>query len=169
MDLLVGCRNFIFKLFTKERRESLEFSEIFALLSMTCFSCLIIVGKTVNLLLTFAICMIFKKKYFHVILALEEIMAEVVSFGIRRSFLIVLLFLLNISWRTLLIKKIFWLRLLCSFSLLCIDLRIPIVTHGFLSACGNPLLNNLVCATKFKKVCCLSFTKQISRLGRLLR
>ena len=34
------CRNFIFKLFTKERRSSLEFSGILSLLSMICFSCL---------------------------------------------------------------------------------------------------------------------------------
>ena len=59
MDLLMGCRNFIFKLFTKEPRKSLEFSEIFALLSMVWFSYLIIVGKALNLLLTFVICMIF--------------------------------------------------------------------------------------------------------------
>ena len=53
MDLLMGWRNFSFKLFTEKRRKSLEFSEIFALLSMVWFSCLIIVGIAVNLLLTF--------------------------------------------------------------------------------------------------------------------
>ena len=51
----MGCKNFIFKRFTKERKNSSEFSELFALLSI----CLIIVGKAVNLLLTFVICMIF--------------------------------------------------------------------------------------------------------------
>ena len=61
MDLFKGCKTFTFKPFTKERRNSSEFSEICALLS-ACFSCLIIVGKVVNLLLTFVICMIF----FHV-------------------------------------------------------------------------------------------------------
>ena len=30
MNLLMGCRNFIYKLFIKERRKSLEFSEMFA-------------------------------------------------------------------------------------------------------------------------------------------
>ena len=40
MDLATECRNFIFKLFAKERRNSLEFSGILSLLSMICFSCL---------------------------------------------------------------------------------------------------------------------------------
>ena len=31
MNLLMGCRNFIFKLLTKERRKSLEFSEMIAI------------------------------------------------------------------------------------------------------------------------------------------
>ena len=57
-DLFMGCKNFIFKLFTKERRNSSEFSEFFALLSI-CFRCLIVVAKVVNLLLTFVICIIF--------------------------------------------------------------------------------------------------------------
>ena len=59
MDLLMGCRNFILKRFIEERRNSLKFSEIFALLSMIWFLCLIIFGKVINLLLTFVICMIF--------------------------------------------------------------------------------------------------------------
>ena len=58
MDLFKGYKNFIFKLFTKERRNSSEFSEVFAVLSI-CFSCLIIVGKVANLLSTFVFCMIF--------------------------------------------------------------------------------------------------------------
>ena len=33
-DLFMRCKNFIYKLFTKERKISSEFSEIFALLSM---------------------------------------------------------------------------------------------------------------------------------------
>lgn len=44
-DLLMGCRNFILKNFTKERRDSLNFSGIFALLVMICFSGLIIAGR----------------------------------------------------------------------------------------------------------------------------
>ena len=35
-DRFMGCKNFTLKLFTKERRNSSEFSEIFALLSI-CF------------------------------------------------------------------------------------------------------------------------------------
>ena len=85
------------------------------LLCYQCFSCLIIVGKVVNLLLTFVICMIFFPCSFHVILALVEVM---VSMGVF---------------------IVFWLTcFLCSFSLLSIDLRIAVVIHGFLSACGNP-------------------------------
>ena len=54
------------------------------------------------------------------------------SNGVRRSFLIRILFLLNISWRTASIKNLFWLRyFLCSLSLLCIDLRIAVVIHVF--------------------------------------
>ena len=80
-DLFMGCKKFIFKLFTKERRNSSEFSDIFALLSI-CFSCLIIVGKVVNLLLTFVTCMIFFPCSFHVILTLDDVMVEVmVSMG----------------------------------------------------------------------------------------
>ena len=41
-DLIMGCRNFIFKLFPKKRRKSLEFSEIFAMLSMVWFSCFLL-------------------------------------------------------------------------------------------------------------------------------
>ena len=50
MGLAMECRNFIFKPFTKERRNSLEFSGI-------CYDMLfmfVIVGKVVNLLLPFA-------------------------------------------------------------------------------------------------------------------
>ena len=41
MDLLMGWKTFILKFFTKERRNSLELSEIFVVLSMICYSCLI--------------------------------------------------------------------------------------------------------------------------------
>ena len=52
---------------------------------MICFSCLISVGEIGNLLLTFVIYMIFLCS-FHVILALDEVMVEVISFGVRSSF-----------------------------------------------------------------------------------
>ena len=52
---------------------------------MICFSCLISVGEIGNLLLTFVICMIFLCS-FHVILALDEVMVEGISFGVRSSF-----------------------------------------------------------------------------------
>ena len=43
-------------------------------------------GKAVNPLLTFVTCIMFFPYFFHVILALEEAIAEVTSFGIPRSF-----------------------------------------------------------------------------------
>ena len=52
---------------------------------MICFSCLINVGEIGNLLLKFVIYMIFLYS-FHVILALDEVMVEVISFGVRSSF-----------------------------------------------------------------------------------
>ena len=68
--------------------------------------------------------------------------------------MIIFLFLLNISWRTLLIKRFFWMRyILCSFSLLGIDLRISVVIHSFSSACGNPLFLTILCAQKNLKGC----------------
>ena len=61
------------------------------------------------------------------------------SNGVRRSFLIRILFLLNISWRTASIKNLFWLRyFLCSLSLLCIDLRIAVVIHVFFKRMRKP-------------------------------
>ena len=86
------------------------------------------IGNVVNLL-TFVICMIFSCS-FHVVFVLDEVMAEIISFCIHRSFSVIFLFLLNISWRTLFIKNLFWL-ILCSLPLLCIELRIPVVIHGF--------------------------------------
>ena len=63
------------------------------------------------------------------------------SIGVRRSFLIIFLFVLDISWKTSLIKNLFWLRyFLRNLSLLSIGLRIGVVIRGFLSACGNLFL-----------------------------
>ena len=58
MDPFMGYKNFIFKLFTKDRRNWSSFSEVFALLTI-CFLYLIIVRKVANLLLAFVFCMIF--------------------------------------------------------------------------------------------------------------
>ena len=55
----------------------------------------IIVGKAVNLLLTFVIYLIFFLYSCHVILVLNEVMVEIISFGVRRRFLF--MFLLNMS------------------------------------------------------------------------
>ena len=76
---------------------------------------------------------------FYVISALGDVMVEIiVSMGV---FSIIFLFLLNISWRTVLIKNIFWLTyVFCSFSLLSINLRLAVVVHDFLNVCGNPRL-----------------------------
>ena len=63
------------------------------------------------------------------------------SIGVRRSFLIIFLFVLDISWKISLIKNLFWLRyFLHNLSLLSIGLRIGVVIRGFLSACGNLFL-----------------------------
>ena len=78
-DRFMGCKNFTLKLFTKERRNSSEFSEIFALLSI-CFLCLIVVTKVVNLLLTFFICMMFFHVRFMSLWPLDEVMVEVMVF-----------------------------------------------------------------------------------------
>ena len=113
-------------------------SQKFLLCYQICFSCLIIVGKVANLLLTFVFCMIFFPCSFHIILALIEVVI------VHKSFSIVFLLLLNISWRTALIKNLFWMRyFLWSLSLLCIGLRIAVVIHGFLSACGNLFISNI--------------------------
>ena len=70
------------------------------------------VGKVVNLLLLFVTCMIF----FYVLLvsfwALMKVMVEVINFDVRRSLLIIFLFLLNI-----LIRNLFLLRYFCAVCL----------------------------------------------------
>ena len=112
MDLLMGWRNFIFKLFTVEQRNSLEFSGTFGLLSTICFSCLIIIWKNVDLLLIFVICMILFHVLFITILILVEVMVEVISFDVCMNFWIIFLLHLNISWRTLLLRNLFFYFLL---------------------------------------------------------
>ena len=90
MDLRMGCRNFTFKHFTKERKKSLEFFSLNNMFFMFdhCWN-----GRTFFI----NICYLHYFPYsFHLILALGEVMTEVISFGIRRSFLIIFLFLLNI-------------------------------------------------------------------------
>ena len=81
-DLFMGYKNSIFKLFSKEPRNSSEFSESFALISI-CFLCLIVVAKLANLLLTFVICMIFFHVRFMSFWPLNEVMVDVmVSMGV---------------------------------------------------------------------------------------
>ena len=78
----MGYKNSIFKLFSKEPRNSSEFSEILALISI-CFLCLIVVAKLANLLLTFVICMIFFHVRFMSFWPLDEVMVDVmVSMGV---------------------------------------------------------------------------------------
>ena len=157
-DLFMGCKNSIFKLFSKEPRNSSEFSEIFVF-DRCCKGCKSFIN--ICYLHDFFPCM------FHVILALGW--SNSWSNGVHGNLLIIFLFLLNISLRTVLIKNLFWLTyFLWSFSLLSIDLIITVVIHGFLSACGTLAFNNIY-TTKFKRVCRLSFTNHISRLDRLLR
>ena len=66
-----------------------------------------IVRKLVNLLLGFVTCMIFFLCSFRIILVSDEIMVEVNSFDVRRSFLIVFLFLLDILIRNPFLSRYF--------------------------------------------------------------
>ena len=109
------------------------------------------VGNVVNLLLTFVICMIFSCS-FHVAFALDEVMAEIISFGIHRSFSVIFLFLLDISWRTLFIKNLFWL-ILCSLPLLCIEPRIPVVIHGFFTCMWKTSFLTIIYPQQNLKAC----------------
>ena len=70
------------------------------------------------------------------LLPLEKVMFEVMSFDVRRSFLFMFLFFSN---ENISIKNFPIEIFLCSFSLLCIDFTMPVVIHGFSSSCGKPL------------------------------
>ena len=80
MDLFMGCKNFIFKIFTTERKNLSEFSEIFALLSM--FFKFDHCWKGCKSFINICYLHDFFPCSFHVILALDEVMVEVmVSVG----------------------------------------------------------------------------------------
>ena len=89
---------------------------------------------------------------FHITLVVEELVVEVISFDVRWSSLIIFLFLLNH-------EELCWLEigdfliemLLCSLSLWCIVLKIPVVIHGFFSSWRKAFLAIL-------------FTKQIENI-----
>ena len=81
----MGWRNFHFKLFTKDRRKSLEFSEIFAVINGMIFMFDHCWNNRKSFINIFYLHDFFPYS-FHVILALDEVMAEVIIFGIRRSF-----------------------------------------------------------------------------------
>ena len=51
----------------------------------------VIVGKVLNLLLPFVTCIIFLC-FFRILLALDEVMVEIISLDARRSFLIIFFF-----------------------------------------------------------------------------
>ena len=70
------------------------------------------VGKVVNLLLLFVTCMIFFYVLSVSFWALMKVMVEVINFDVRRSLLIIFLFLLNI-----LIRNLFLLRYFCAVCL----------------------------------------------------
>ena len=72
----------------------------------------VIVGKVVNLLLLFVTCMIFFYVLSVSFWALMKVMVEVINFDVRRSLLIIFLFLLNI-----LIRNLFLLRYFCAVCL----------------------------------------------------
>ena len=65
------------------------------------------VRKLANLLLPFVTWMIFFLCFFRIILASDEIMVELNSFDVHRSFLIVFLFLLDILIRNLFLSRYF--------------------------------------------------------------
>ena len=73
-----AMEGFIFRLFIKAPRNSLKFQEIFALLSMW-----------------YCYLHNFFPWSFHIILVVEELVVEVISFDVHRSTLITFLFLLN--------------------------------------------------------------------------
>ena len=113
IDLTMKCRNFIFKPFTKERRNSLEFLAILSLLSMYIFHvrhC----WKGCKPLITICYLHDFFLCSFRILLALDEVVVEEISFDVRRSFLIVFLFLLN---KNILIRKFEILRYFCEVCL----------------------------------------------------
>ena len=158
MDLAIECRNFIFKLFAKERRNSLEFSGILSLLSMICFSCLSLFKRL-------------QISYYHLLLAWFFSIFLSYPFGLGWScgwsnqfwclqefFNHIYVPFKCIDWKFFLIE-IF----LCSLSFLCISLRMHVLIHDFSSSCGNPFFNNFIYTTKFKRVGRLSFSKQIRR------
>ena len=70
------------------------------------------VGKVVNLLLLFVTCMIFFYVLSVSFWVLMKVMVEVINFDVRRSLLIIFLFLLNI-----LIRNLFLLRYFCAVCL----------------------------------------------------
>ena len=133
MDIVMECRNVTFKLFIKERRNSLEFSEILSLLSM---------------IYVFHVCRYWKgckslinNCYLHesfcsfcIILVSDEVMVEVISFYACRSFLIIFLLLFKYLDQKPFLIEIF----LCSFFLLRIDLRMSAVIHGFFQLMRKP-------------------------------
>ena len=115
--------------FTKEQSKSLEFSEIFAVLSI-CFSCLIIVGKLVNLLLTFIICMIFFPCSFSCHFGRGSSNSWSSQFWCPQEFLDYISVSFKYLMKNFVDQKYFLIEiLLCSLSLICIDLRIPVVIH----------------------------------------
>ena len=152
VELIMKCRNFIFKLFTKEQRNSLSLPLMIYVAHVCCCR------KGCKSLIPICYLHDFFLCSFHFILALDEVMVEVISFDVCRSFLIICLFFLDI-----LIKKSFLIQIfLCSLFLSRIDLRMLAVIHGFLAHVETLFFNNFICTTKFKRMCRLSFTKKIS-------
>ena len=98
MDLFMECKNFIFNLFTRERRNSWKFSDIFSLLSIF-FSYLIIVDHS-----HFSVAWFFS---IFVLCHFGPGWSNGWSNGVRKRFLITFVLLWNISWRERCWLKIF--------------------------------------------------------------
>ena len=152
------CRNFIFKLFTKEQRNSLEFLGILSLPLMIYVFHVCCCRKGCKSLIPICYLHDLFLCSFRVILVSDEVMVEVISFDVCRSFLIIFLFLLNI-----LIRNLFLLRYLCAVcSCYAWILECLLWSMVFSADVETLFFNNFICTTKFKRVCRLSFTKKIS-------
>ena len=110
-----AMKEFICKLFIKALRNSLKFLEIRALLSIWyCY------------LHNFFPCS------FHIILIVEKLMVEVNSFDVRRSYLIIFLFLLNH-------EELCWLEI-WDFHIEILFVQLILVIHRFFASCRNDFL-----------------------------
>ena len=134
MDLVMEYRNFILKRSSKMPRNSLDFLGILSLLSMICFSCLLLLEKL-------------QISYYHLLLAWFFSTFFSYYFGLEWSngwsnqFWCLREFFNHISvpfkyldYKSFLIEIFYW-----SLFLLCIGYKMSAVIHGLFSSCRNSL------------------------------